>query len=209
MPVHCTLYPIRNVVRDWTTDLPISGRWTAAHNNLLFLQVRKYKDSFPGKRSLKEQNSLWNFPLMTCLFQGDLHFTRACVMSLLAKMLVRIFMNMLIKWRSGLQAMFFCLLQLSRHYKSVFMHVSTMCVLMRVHQRKWRRIPDGGTGKELNCCSFPPLAGAFSASQLVNFSTVTWKLLPHISKRGICLNFANLNNLTCLTGLWKINVNFK
>lgn len=35
---------------------------------------------------------------MTCLF---LHFTRACVMSLLAKMLVRIFMNMLIKWRSN------------------------------------------------------------------------------------------------------------
>lgn len=101
MPVHCTLYPIRNVVRDWTTDLPISGRCTAAHNILLFLQVRKYKDSFPGKKYLKEQNSLWNFPLMTCLFQGDLLFTRACVMSLLAKMLVRIFMNMLIKWRSN------------------------------------------------------------------------------------------------------------
>lgn len=111
--------------------------------------------------------------------------------------------------KSNEQVMFFCLLQLSRHYQPVFMHMSTMCVLMHVHQRMWRRSPDDGTGKKLNCFSFPPLAGDFSAGQLVNFSTATWKLLPHISKRGICLNFANLNNLTCLTGLWKIHVNFK
>lgn len=69
--------------------------------------------------------------------------------------------------------MFVCLLQLSRHYQPVFMHMSTMCVLMHVHQQMWGRIPVDGTGKNLNCCSFPPLAGNFSAGQLVNFSTVT------------------------------------
>lgn len=160
---------------------------------------------------LKEQNSLWNFPLMTCLFQGDLLFTRACVMSLLAKMLVRIFMNMLIKWRSNeiKWTSYVFLFTATFQTLSACVHMSTMCVLMHVHQWMWRRIPDDGTGKKLNCFSFPPLAGDFSAGQLVNFSTATWKLLRHISKRGICLNFANLNNLIRLTGLWKTRVNFK
>lgn len=75
--------------------------------------------------------------------------------------------------KSNEQVMFFCLLQLSRRYQPVFMHMSTMCVLMHVHQWMWRRIPDDGTGKKLNCFSFPPLAGDFSAGRLVNFSTAT------------------------------------